>query len=693
MHQSERPQETLQNPWIAISATFTAEPIEPVLAFWARELGLSYTVRFAPFNQVFQQLLDPSSLFARNQAGINVALVRFDDWGPGAVQHAARLLDAARSSAAPLILVVCPPGPAHQREYDHGLEALERGVSSLPSVHLITPCEIQALYPVHEPLDPHADQLGRVPYSPLYFAALGTAVARKIHAIRSSPYKVIALDCDETLWSGICGEDGPHGVAIDEPRRALQEFMAAQRDSGMLLTLCSKNNEDDVVETFRAHPEMPLRLDHFVARRINWEPKGNNLADLADELSLGLVAFILVDDNPKECTEAQSAAPAVLCLPLPADIAAIPEFLRHVWAFDHARVTDEDRKRSEMYAQQAERTRLERSSASLQDFIESLRLEVRIAPMREDQAARVAQLTLRTNQMNLSCVRRGEGEVRQLQGLEVLTVEVSDRFGGYGLTGTAIFRVDGPALVVDTFLLSCRVLGRGVEHRLLARLGEIAVERGLQSILLPYVEAQRNKPALLFLQSVAQRGDDGVFHIPAEAASALRYKPGAARPVQASATPAASRRMSVDYIRIATDLRHPAAILAAIEASRARTAVTAAGNAQPRTDLEAGLAAIWRELLHVESLGIHDNFFALGGHSLLAVQVLSRVRQAWGVELSLEVVYSGEFTVAELARAIELKEMEQSAGSEYQALLAELEGLSDDEVRALLAEEQDRGTS
>src|SRR6202035_5891569 len=129
--------------------------------------------------------------------------------------------------------------------------------------------------------DPHGDELGHLPYTPVFFVALATAIARKIHAIATPPYKVIALDCDDTLWAGICGEDGPQGVVLDEPRRALQEFMAGRARAGMLLALCSKNNEEDVVETFAAHPEMPLRLLDFAARRINWEPKSANLAALA----------------------------------------------------------------------------------------------------------------------------------------------------------------------------------------------------------------------------------------------------------------------------------------------------------------------------------------------------------------------------------------------------------------------------
>src|SRR5262249_42348281 len=160
-----------------------------------------------------------------------------------------------------------------------------------------------------------------------------------------------------------------------------------------------------------------------------------------------------------------AGAPDVLALPLPADAAAIPDFLHHIWAFDRARVTDEDRRRAEFYRQGAERARAERSAGNLEEFLASLQLEIALAPMQPSQAARVAQLTQRTNQMNATLVRRAEAEIRALDA-EVLVVDVKDRFGAYGLTGVIAFRPENGALKVDTFLLSCRALGRGVEHRM-----------------------------------------------------------------------------------------------------------------------------------------------------------------------------------------------------------------------------------
>jgi FkbH-like protein len=476
---------------IAISATFTAEAIEPGLAFWAQEVGLNPGIRFGGYSQVFQDLLDPAGLFASNRDGFNVALVRLQDWANAGVDASAeRLAQALRSE----ILVICPsPGR---------FDAAERRLVEA-AAYSITPAEIEALYPVEQVHDPHADELGHVPYTPVYFVALATAIARKIHSIASPPYKVIALDCDDTLWDGICGEDGPQNVVIDPPRRALQEFMAERRREGMLLALCSKNNEDDVIETFRAHPDMPLRLEDFAARRLNWESKPANLASIAQELELGLDSFILVDDSQKECSEAKAGAPEVLALPLPTRADEIPIFLRHVWAFDRARITEEDRRRAEMYAQRGERNRAERSATSFEEYLASLELEVRIEPMRSEKAARVAQLTQRTNQMNASCIRRTEAQIRGLDA-EILTVDVKDRFGSYGIVGVMIFRAEGKVLVADTFLLSCRALGRGVEQRMVERLREIARERGQERVEIPFVPSERNRPAALFLESLEE---------------------------------------------------------------------------------------------------------------------------------------------------------------------------------------------
>ena len=658
---------------IAISANFTAELLEPGLNFWRRELGWDYEIRFAGYNQIFQQLLDPDGLFARNRRGVNVVLVRPDGAHVGELRDA--LVLAANRVSAPLVVFICPGGS--------GTWTSRADLEVCPTVNVITAKDVLDLYPVEAVEDPHAAELGDVPYTAIFFTALATAIARKIHAITAKPHKVIAIDCDDTLWAGVCGEDGPEGVVIDGPRRALQEFIAERRREGMLLAIASKNNEEDVLATFRAHPEMPLKIEDFAARRINWESKAVGLAALANELGLGLDSFVLLDDNAKECEEAVAGAPEVLALPLPANPGEITEFLRHVWAFDRARVTEEDRRRPEMYRQEAERTQARNQAGSLEEFLASLELEVRIEPMRAEQAGRVAQLTQRTNQMNTSGIRRSEPEIRALaeSGLECWTVTVKDRFGDYGLTGAIIFGPAGDALVVETFLLSCRVLGRGVENQMAARLNEIARQRALSKVDIKFTPLPRNKPAAMFLQGLGQI-------LVGQAPRPAGDPQVALRPSGKRASRADQGICPTNYLRIATELRDPEAILANILATSARAIPKAANLDPPRTPLERELATLWAELLNVPAVGVHDNFFALGGHSLLAVQLLSRVRQTYGVDLSLEIVYSGEFTVAELAKAVELKEFAQ-AGADYRELLEEVENLSDEEVRALLAAEQE----
>ena len=537
--------DSVSPPLLAVCATFTAEPIAKTLSFWAAELGWPMEIRFAPYNQVFQQLLDTGGLLAGNRTGVNLVLVRLEDWGLANLEeHAGQFLASLRTAAhalpAPLLVCVCPASPAFladagRRELHARLEQrLTAALAAESTAHAIAMAELNELYPVAEAHDPHADDLGHVPYTAEFFAALGTLAIRKVHALRAPPFKAIVLDCDDTLWKGVCGEDGPQGVVLDPPRRALQEFMAAQQAAGMLLCLSSKNNLEDVLDTFRLNPRMPLGLDHFTAWRIGWEPKAAGIAEMAEELDLGLDSFILVDDNPKECSEVQAAHKELLALPLPADAGEIPVLLRHFWAFDHLRATAADGSRTALYKQQMERGRESRQAASLEEFLQSLQLEVRIAPLAPGELARVAQLSGRTNQMNFTTVRRSESEIQALVAggeAECLTVHVRDRFGDYGLTGVMIFGAAGDALRIDTFLLSCRALGRGVEHRMLAALGRIAAERGIAAVEAPFVRTARNLPALLFLESVGlpfQRVDaEGrSFRFPAAVAEAIRYKPG-----------------------------------------------------------------------------------------------------------------------------------------------------------------------
>lgn len=671
---------------IAIAASFTAEPIEASLVFWMRELNIRAVVEFAPYNQIFQQLLDPVSLLSSNSNGINIILVRLEDWlrFNDVAQHEAFATDtyelikrnvqdlilalksATEFSKTPYLVCLCSASNEtgistkvaiiSREQFTELEDILLVGLGGLTGVYTIRPADLVASYPVTDSYDPHADTLGHIPFTPVFFAALGTLIARKIYALRNAPYKVVVLDCDQTLWKGVCGEDGVCGIEIDAPRKALQEFMVAQHDSGMLICLCSRNNEMDVVEVFEQRRDMPLKREHIVSWRINWHPKSENIKSLAEELGLGLDSLIFVDDDPLICAEVEANCPEVVTALLPAESADIPKFLNHIWAFDHLTTTVEDAKRTDLYKKNVERERSRKSSLSFEDFIAGLNLQIQISELAPHHINRAAQLTQRTNQFNISTRRRSEADIQNLcvsGKYESLVVEVSDRFGNYGLVGLIIFEANVDVIKVDTFLLSCRVLGRGVENRMLARLGEIAKMRGQSQVELAYIPTQKNQPAFTFLnkwgeQFKSSRQDEFIFTFPAEFATtmisaSLSVEPvqpqdisRSADAVQSPAKPVETFTKSALFMRIAGDLSDPERVLMIMNSKmmHARPDLVESFVAT-HTSTEKTLASIWSEVLSVETIGIHDNFFDLGGDSVSATQIMSRVRDTFMHELPL----------------------------------------------------------
>ncbi|MBX5496124.1 MAG: HAD-IIIC family phosphatase [Bryobacteraceae bacterium] len=693
----------------AVAATFTAEPLERPLLFWGDQLGGEFEVRFAPYNQVLQTLLNPGGEFRANTKGLNVILARVEDLGTnGQAEKAAHELvstirEAAPSLACPLVVGLCPPNPectksAEWLESHRKVEELlASAVRKTRGAHYLPDSEVRRLYPVADYYNSQGDQIGKIPYTEAYYCALATTLVRLCHALHRPPFKVIAVDCDNTLWKGICGEDGPEGVEIDPPRQALQEFLRKQWESGALLCMVSKNNEQDVLDTFAAHPSMPLELSHFVSNRINWEPKADNLRSLAEELSLGLDSFIFLDDNPKECAEVAEGAPEVLALPLPERIEETSRFLNHVWAFDRPVVTEEDRQRNASYVQTLEFGREVKRARNLEEFVAGLNLQVRIEPVSASVLPRAAQLTQRTNQFNCTTIRRTEQELQALMrdGYECRTVEVADRFGEYGITGLVITHRAGDALRVDTFLLSCRVLGRSVEHQIMRWLGEKAAADGLNTVVVPFIPTRKNSPARQFLLAIAEgepiSTQDGFeFRFDAARLKELRYqapKKSDAPAVEEKPAPVTAQTRSVDYGRIARDYSTVDRIVAAV-----RSHGSGPGTAVTGTETEQKILQIWSEILQRPCSSVNDNFFDLGGHSLLVVLLLMRIRETFDVELPVDVVYSGDLTVASLARAVEAHKLGITDPEEYAELLAEIESLSEEEARALLMREDPETT-
>ena len=569
------------------------------------------------------------------------------------------------SASAPTILCVCPSGgrkSAQETVLDRQLVEIEnhllKQVRAFPQVHVIGSAEILARYPTADFHDSHADDAGHIPYTPEGFAAIGTSLFRKFAGLRRSPYKVIVLDCDNTLWQGVCGEEGPLGVVVTPAHRALQEFMIQQMDAGMLLCLCSKNTEADVWAVFENNPSMVLKRAHLVAWRINWTPKSENIRSLAGELNLGLESIIFVDDNPVECAEVQTNCPAALTLLLPPNPKSFPEFLDHTWAFDHLFVSAEDRTRTKKAQENVERENYRKNVSTLKDFIDGLQLQVEIFGPARDQVGRVSQLTLRTNQFNFTSIRRSESDIIRFLDQDAgrcLAVNVRDRFGDYGMVGLLLYRDLMDRYEVDTFLLSCRVLGRGVEHQILAELGRKALAHGKQWIDLSFIPTEKNQPAWEFIKTVGaefmQPKDQGTsFIFPAAKMSAVRYEPdhpladskstGENLPSEAgpsSLTVSGLAGLNEKIPQIANNLRDLKQLCAAIETYRLRASgfVEPAADAELPLTLEDRMLGIWRKAIGNPRIGLNDNFFDAGGTSLKAVQTIASIRRELKFNLSI----------------------------------------------------------
>ncbi|MDO8540962.1 MAG: FkbM family methyltransferase [Opitutaceae bacterium] len=568
---------------------------------------------------------------------------------------------------------------------------LLRRVRELPRVHALGSQEMLARYPALDFFQGDARQLGHIPYTADGFAAIGTSLFRVLAALRRRPFKVIALDCDHTLWQGACGEDGPLGVVVTPAHRALQEFMVRQMEAGMILCLCSKNQEADVWSVFAGNPGMALKRGHLAAARINWSPKSDSVRSLAAELNVGLDSFILLDDNPTECAEVRANCREVLVLPLPTVPEIIPHFLDHVWAFDHFTLTAEDRARTQMLANSGQREKYRAQAPTLESFIAGLELKVAIFTPEARQLERVAQLTQRTNQFNFSTIRRSESELARFlenKTHHCLAVHVSDRFGDYGLVGALLYVVAEDCYRVDTVLMSCRVLGRGVEHQVLAELGRRALSDGKSRIELVFRPTERNQPAKDFLASLGTRcasaeNAEMTFRFTATHMAEVRYghpavsddgtrsaenKNGVANLPPRRDSSAASRRFSKKFEPAAGELDDAHKIAGAVEAHRLRAAgFTAMMAGRDLSDTLSGkLLGLWRKILGNPHVGIDDKFIEVGGTSLAAVQVVAAVRK----ELQLPLSVAGFFecpTVRLLSEKLAPTEKKDVAADEAMA--------------------------
>lgn len=527
---------------VGVVSTFTFELVRPYLTVEGAKRGVAVSLTCAPFGQLEQQVLDASSELLSSKPSVVVMAIRLEDLDPSLadgfgslsaadvdakvaahVARVANLVERLRvhSSAQIVVWNQAPLARVSAGLADAQLELSQasmvarvnerlRAALAGPGVTLFDAHRLAIEVGTRRWFDTKLALLGRAPFTGEGQLALGKALARHVAALLRPPCKCLVLDLDNTLWGGVLGEDGLGGIALgdDFPGNAYKAFQRAvlsYRDRGILLAIASKNTEAEVADAFAKHAELLIKWDDFAAKQVHWNDKATSLRQIAADLNIGVDALAFFDDNPAERDWVRAQLPTVKVIDVPKDPARYVAALDDSGVFDQLSVTAEDRERAAQYRTEALRKEHQARAGSVEEFLKELEMTVTVGTIDGDHMARAAQLLAKTNQFNVTTRRHGEGELANMlaTGAIGLWARVADRYGDAGVVGLAIAKpsVEG-AFEIDSFLLSCRVLGRHVERALLAELARRARDRGAAELTGEFIPTKKNAPAATFFADV-----------------------------------------------------------------------------------------------------------------------------------------------------------------------------------------------
>lgn len=500
---------------LGILASATFDLIADCIPAAAARHGVAVEIVSAPYDQVMQQALDPES--AINRAGLDAVLVAVDHrWlkldrtefagdasarVTDALQRLRDVVDALRRHGALAILQTIPVPPqslfgSYDRRWAGSVramvEAFNRDLIVMAGETASTVLDVGAL----------AERIGtdlwfdpvhwvayKLPFAAECFPIYADILGRLLGAIRGKARKCLVLDLDNTLWGGAIGDDGLEGISLGQGNALGESFLSVQqcalelRARGIVLAVCSKNDDAVARGPFRAHAEMLLKESHIAVFQANWQDKPSNLEAIAKALNIGLDALVMLDDNPAERAQIRAALPMVAVPELPSDPSWFAWTLTAAGYFEAVAHSAEDAARADSYASDAQRAEVRASTRDLGDYLASLEMTIACTPFDAQNRKRIAQLINKTNQFNLTTKRYTESDVAAMEGDEsVLTLQVrlADKFGDLGMIGVVIGRAaaEPGTWEIDTWLMSCRVLGRRVEEAMLAAFVAAARARG-----------------------------------------------------------------------------------------------------------------------------------------------------------------------------------------------------------------------
>ncbi|NQY07070.1 MAG: HAD-IIIC family phosphatase [Flavobacteriaceae bacterium] len=501
---------------IEISSTFTIDPIKPSIQTILNRFKQNVNIIITPYNQILQSLLFDNT--NNIDYDLKFYFIRFEDffrYVDGGIQ---KKIDALEHGYSKLLDIVqntrfkkgnifyfmpvdgLKIGKSLHKEVNHFKREFITVLNSLENVFVK---DLTNSFDTEEVFDLITDDLGHVPYKDYIFKRLGLDVSRFVLSyFQLHSFKIIVVDCDNTLWKGIAGDDGVENVKFEKNHIELHKFLNSCYNKGMLLAISSKNDYETVKEVFDIHEsKLDIRFDQFISKKINWKSKSSNLLEISKELNIGIDSFIFIDDNLKECYEVAYTFPDVLVLPVDDINIDFKTYLSKIWAFDKLKVTNEDKIRTQLYRADIERKKAMNIEKLSNNFTKTMALDIDLIKFNEIfHLDRVVQLTQRTNQFNLSIQRMNDEDVRKfIRNNHIIVIEVKDKFGSYGISGVVFFSLKQDELFIHNFILSCRVLGRNVEEAILNELFRMAKKENLKYINTIFKPTKRNTPVLQFL--------------------------------------------------------------------------------------------------------------------------------------------------------------------------------------------------
>lgn len=508
----------------------TTSLLAPALIASAARHGLSLEVVEAPYDQAVQTAIDPASVI--NTADVDLVLLAFDHRvvprpdDIADVEQAARSIEAVMSSidtirtgirnacGAPLILqTIVPPVGTLLGSLDRRLPGSILGVIDELNAQMIASlegstdllfdaCGLSALIGLEAWHDISQWHLAKLSFSQSIVPLYADHIARLLAAARGKSRKCLVLDLDNTLWGGVIGDDGLEGIVLGQGDPAGEAFLDVQRVAlhlkqlGVILAVSSKNDDDVARLPFRRHPDMLLKEDDISIFQANWNDKASNLKAISEALDIGIDSLVFLDDNPAERAQVRDALPEVAVPELPEDPAQFPSTLLAAGYFEAISLSEEDQMRANDYANREKRIKLQENTSDLGAFLESLDMQIFFSPFDPTGRSRIAQLINKSNQFNLTTRRYSEAQVQAMEddpSLCTMQVRLIDRFGDNGMICVVICRREGAVWDIDTWLMSCRVLGRGVEEAVLNEIVRNARIAGAKTLLGRFIPTGRNK--------------------------------------------------------------------------------------------------------------------------------------------------------------------------------------------------------